>query len=55
MAKFFAASNDDKNWYEECGLKSEEAVSVIKDSIKQWNEVYKITTFLKEPENQKIR
>lgn len=55
MARFLDAPATDTTWFSKCDLKQDQAVSAIKDSIKQWNEVYKITSCLNGKENAEIR
>lgn len=51
MTRFLEAQPGDKSWFG--GLKEEQAVSFVSDSIKQWNVVYGITKCLG-PDNEKL-
>jgi hypothetical protein len=49
MSRFLEALPNEKKWYS--GLTDDQAFTVVKESVKQWGEVYSILKCLKGPEN----
>ena len=53
MAKFLEAKPNTKQWCE--GMSDDQAIQLVKESCKQWSEVYRITKCLPVKDNADLR